>query len=59
MALRRKYGCARGNSSWMLYSTVLNLIFIPALCVILKTWLVKLSARRLQEVEPASEDVAA
>jgi HAE1 family hydrophobic/amphiphilic exporter-1 len=43
----------------MLFSTVLNLIFIPVLYVILKTWLDKFSAGRLKEVEPASEGVAA
>jgi len=43
----------------MLFSTVLNLIFIPVLYVILKTWLVKMSGGRLKEVEPASEDIAA
>jgi hydrophobic/amphiphilic exporter-1 (mainly G- bacteria), HAE1 family len=43
----------------MLFSTVLNLMFIPVLYVILKTWLVKMSGGKLQEVEPASEDVAA
>ena len=43
----------------MLFSTVLNLIFIPVLYVILKTWLVKLAGGRLEEVEPAGEDIAA
>jgi HAE1 family hydrophobic/amphiphilic exporter-1 len=43
----------------MLFSTVLNLIFIPVLYVILKTWLVKMSGGQLREVEPASENIAA
>ena len=43
----------------MLFSTVLNLIFIPVLYVILKTWLVRMSGGKPQEVEPAREDVAA
>jgi len=42
----------------MLFSTVLNLIFIPVLYVILKTWLVAL-AGRTKEREPANDDVAA
>jgi len=43
----------------MLFSTMLNLIFIPVLYVILKTWLVKMSGGQLREVEPASENIAA
>jgi HAE1 family hydrophobic/amphiphilic exporter-1 len=43
----------------MLFSTVLNLIFIPVLYVILKTWLVKMSPAKLKEVERADEGVAA
>ena len=43
----------------MLFSTVLNLLFIPVLYVILKTWLVKMAGGKLEEVEPAREDVAA
>jgi len=42
----------------MLFSTVLNLIFIPVLYVILKTWLVAL-AGRTKEQESFEEDVAA
>ncbi len=42
----------------MLFSTVLNLIFIPVLYVILKTWLVAL-AGRTKEQESLKEDVAA
>ena len=42
----------------MLFSTVLNLIFIPVLYVILKTWLVAL-AGRTKEQESFKEDVAA
>jgi hypothetical protein len=42
----------------MLFSTVLNLIFIPVLYVILKTWLVAL-ASRMKERQPDEEDVAA
>jgi len=43
----------------MLFSTVLNLIFIPVLYVILKTWLEKMAGGRLTEVERTSEDIAA
>jgi HAE1 family hydrophobic/amphiphilic exporter-1 len=43
----------------MLFSTVLNLIFIPVLYVILKTWLVASRTGRLREAERKSEDVAA
>jgi len=43
----------------MLFSTMLNLIFIPVLYVILKTWLVKMSGGQLKEVEPASKVIAA
>jgi HAE1 family hydrophobic/amphiphilic exporter-1 len=43
----------------MLFSTVLNLIFIPVLYVILKTWLVKMSAGKLKAVERTNEGVAA
>jgi len=42
----------------MLFSTVLNLIFIPVLYVILKTWLVAL-AERMKERKPLNEDLAA
>ncbi len=42
----------------MLFSTVLNLIFIPVLYVILKTWLTAFSDRSRKE-EPALEDIAA
>ncbi len=42
----------------MLFSTVLNLIFIPVLYVILKTWLVAL-AGKTKEQESFKEDVAA
>jgi HAE1 family hydrophobic/amphiphilic exporter-1 len=42
----------------MLFSTVLNLIFIPVLYVILKTWLVAM-AGGMKEQEPVKEDVAA
>ncbi len=42
----------------MLFSTVLNLIFIPVLYVILKTWLTSFSSRTKEE-EPSLEDVAA
>ncbi|MGB8885582.1 MAG: multidrug efflux RND transporter permease subunit [Candidatus Korobacteraceae bacterium] len=42
----------------MLFSTVLNLIFIPVLYVILKTWLVALAGRTKEE-ESFKEDVAA
>ena len=43
----------------MLFSTVLNLIFIPVLYVILKAWLAKLSAGRLKEVNSTAEELAA
>jgi HAE1 family hydrophobic/amphiphilic exporter-1 len=43
----------------MLFSTVLNLIFIPVLYVILKTWLAKLSAGRVKEVDSTAEELAA
>jgi HAE1 family hydrophobic/amphiphilic exporter-1 len=43
----------------MLFSTMLNLIFIPVLYVILKTWLVKMSAGKLKTVEHTNEGVAA
>jgi HAE1 family hydrophobic/amphiphilic exporter-1 len=43
----------------MLFSTVLNLIFIPVLYVILKTWLTKLSSGRLKEVDSNAEELAA
>jgi HAE1 family hydrophobic/amphiphilic exporter-1 len=42
----------------MLFSTVLNLIFIPVLYVILKTWLTTFSSKAKEE-EPSLEDVAA
>jgi HAE1 family hydrophobic/amphiphilic exporter-1 len=42
----------------MLFSTVLNLIFIPVLYVILKTWLSSFS-HKAKEEEPSLEDVAA
>lgn len=42
----------------MLFSTVLNLIFIPVLYVILKTWLTGFS-NKAKEEEPSLEDVAA
>ena len=42
----------------MLFSTVLNLIFIPVLYVILKTWLTTFSSKAKEE-EPDLEDVAA
>jgi len=41
-----------------LFSTVLNLIFIPVLYVILKTWLTTFSSKAKEE-EPSLEDVAA
>jgi HAE1 family hydrophobic/amphiphilic exporter-1 len=42
----------------MLFSTVLNLIFIPVLYVIMKTWLTAFS-NKAKEEEPDLEDVAA
>ena len=42
----------------MLFSTVLNLIFIPVLYVILKTWLGAM-AGGIKDREPVNEDVAA
>ncbi len=42
----------------MLFSTVLNLIFIPVLYVIMKTWLAAFSGKAKQE-EPSLEDIAA
>jgi HAE1 family hydrophobic/amphiphilic exporter-1 len=43
----------------MLFSTVLNLIFIPVLYVILKTWLTALQPVTVKDPERTSEDVAA
>jgi len=43
----------------MLFSTVLNLIFIPVLYVILKTWLTASQPERVKEAVRADEDVAA
>jgi len=39
----------------MLFSTVLNLLFIPVLYVILKTWLTSFSSRKAQPVEQLVE----
>ena len=43
----------------MLFSTILNLIFIPVLYVILKTWLVAAGAGRTKKPEPTRENVVA
>ena len=43
----------------MLFSTVLNLIFIPVLYVILKTWLMGAGAGSAKKPEPARADIAA
>ena len=43
----------------MLFSTVLNLIFIPVLYVILKTWLGTSPPAKVKESERTSEDIAA
>ena len=43
----------------MLFSTVLNLIFIPVLYVILKSWLTAAGTAKMKETEPVAKDLAA